>query len=170
MFKVYSCNNFSSNQMNGQSNLKIQALTQSHIKSEVLILLKSTVDWQQLSSYLSLQLQIQVYWVHMKNLAASDWTKVKGVSYWLTQFFKHDEIHACAPTICAREAFKQFSAANSSSKSNHATLSATYATLMCRISVLKLSQSKYNVCVLWKSFVDWKSLLKLLKSQFADTT
>ena len=92
--------------------------------------------------------------------------RVKWFSYWLTQFFKHDKIHACAPTIYAREAFKQFSAALSSSKSCHATQWATYATLMCRISELILSQSK-SICPL--EVICWL-LLKLLKSPTADTT
>ena len=83
-------------------------MTQSHIKFELLIIRKSEVDWQHLSSYLSLQLQIQVHWVRVKNLAASDWTKVKETSHWLTQFFRYDKINACAPTIYAWEASKQF--------------------------------------------------------------
>ena len=91
------------------------------MKFEVLILWKSTVDEQYLSSYLILQLQIQVHLVLGKNLAASDWTKVKWVSYWLTQFFRHDDIHTCAPTIYALGDFKHFLPAFISSKNYHAT-------------------------------------------------
>ena len=74
-----------------------------------------------------------------ENMAASDWTTVKEASDWLTQFLRHDDIKACVPTIYAREAFKEFSAAMSSSKSNYATQLATYATLMCRTLALMSS-------------------------------
>ena len=61
-------------------------------------------------------------------------------------FLRHYEIDACVRTIYARETLNQFSAAISSSKSYHATQSATYATIMC------------------------SNMLRLLKSSTADTT
>ena len=44
-------------------------------------------------------------WELVKKLEAFAWMKA---IHWLTQFFRQDEINAYAPTIYAREAFKQF--------------------------------------------------------------
>ena len=85
---------------------EIPMLTYSHLQFEMLVLQESSVDWQYLSSYLSLQLQIQVYWLHAENVAAYNWTKFKDTSHWLTQFCHYGIILTCTQTVYPWEACK----------------------------------------------------------------
>ena len=56
---------------------------------KMLLLRKSSVDWHFIVYYLSLQLQSHFYWMHVENMAASNWMKFKLTSHWLTQFLSY---------------------------------------------------------------------------------